>query len=96
MRRSVLLTAAAAMFIVALVLGQPLIALALAVVAGAVLGFLFFNFPPASIYMGDAGSLFLGFLLAGVGLVSSSKAMMALVTHQSSSNFFGTSAWRCW
>jgi len=48
------------------------------VTAGAVLAFLFFNFPPASIYLGDAGSLSLGFLLAGVGLVSSSKATTAL------------------
>jgi UDP-GlcNAc:undecaprenyl-phosphate GlcNAc-1-phosphate transferase len=32
---------------------------------GALLGFLVFNFNPASIFMGDAGSLFIGFLLAG-------------------------------
>jgi UDP-GlcNAc:undecaprenyl-phosphate/decaprenyl-phosphate GlcNAc-1-phosphate transferase len=32
--------------------------------AGGVLGFLVFNFPPASIFMGDSGSLFLGFTLA--------------------------------
>ena len=31
---------------------------------GATLGFLFFNFPPAKIFMGDSGSLFLGFTLA--------------------------------
>lgn len=34
------------------------------VLAGAVLGFLVFNFPPAKIFMGDAGSLPIGFLLA--------------------------------
>ena len=33
---------------------------------GAILGFLIFNFNPASIFMGDAGSLFIGFLLAGM------------------------------
>lgn len=32
--------------------------------AGSTLGFLIFNFPPASIFMGDSGSLFLGFTLA--------------------------------
>lgn len=32
--------------------------------AGAVAGFLVFNYPPASIFMGDAGSLLIGFLLA--------------------------------
>jgi UDP-GlcNAc:undecaprenyl-phosphate GlcNAc-1-phosphate transferase len=37
---------------------------------GAVVGFLVRNSPPAKIFMGDAGSLFLGFFLAGVSLVS--------------------------
>jgi len=36
---------------------------------GAVAGFLVRNFPPAKIFMGDAGSLFLGFFLAGLCLV---------------------------
>jgi Glycosyl transferase family 4 len=44
------------------------------VVAGATLGFLFFNFNPASIFLGDSGSLFLGFMLAGLGLLSSQKS----------------------
>jgi UDP-GlcNAc:undecaprenyl-phosphate GlcNAc-1-phosphate transferase len=35
-------------------------------IAGATLGFLYFNFPKASIFLGDAGSHFLGFLLAAV------------------------------
>jgi len=37
-------------------------------VAGACAGFVVFNRPPASIFMGDAGSLFLGFLLAALPL----------------------------
>lgn len=37
--------------------------------AGACVGFLIHNFPPARVYMGDAGSLTLGFLLAGLALV---------------------------
>lgn len=37
--------------------------------AGACVGFLLHNFPPARIYMGDAGSLPLGFVLAALGLV---------------------------
>lgn len=72
------LTAALAMFIVALVLGQPVIALALVIVAGAVLGFLFFNFPPATVFLGNSGSLFVGFLLASLGLAGSSKATTVL------------------
>ncbi len=41
---------------------------------GAVGGFLVRNFPPAKIFMGDAGSLFLGFFLAGLSLVPSAQA----------------------
>jgi UDP-GlcNAc:undecaprenyl-phosphate GlcNAc-1-phosphate transferase len=36
--------------------------------AGALLGFLIFNYPPAKIFMGDSGSLFLGMLLSGLAL----------------------------
>jgi UDP-GlcNAc:undecaprenyl-phosphate GlcNAc-1-phosphate transferase len=43
--------------------GQLLI---LAIFMGALLGFLLYNFQPASIFMGDSGSLFIGFLLAGI------------------------------
>lgn len=39
------------------------------IVLGTCLGFLVFNFNPASIFMGDTGSLFLGFLTAGLSLV---------------------------
>jgi UDP-GlcNAc:undecaprenyl-phosphate/decaprenyl-phosphate GlcNAc-1-phosphate transferase len=42
----------------------------MAALLGAVGGFLVRNYPPAKIFMGDAGSLFLGFLLAGVSLAS--------------------------
>jgi len=43
-----------------------------AALAGAVLGFLIYNFNPASIFMGDTGSLFLGFVLAATSLLGSS------------------------
>ncbi|MBP7688124.1 MAG: undecaprenyl/decaprenyl-phosphate alpha-N-acetylglucosaminyl 1-phosphate transferase [Thermoflexales bacterium] len=39
-----------------------------AALLGAALGFLFYNFNPASIFMGDTGSLFLGFMLAAIGV----------------------------
>jgi UDP-GlcNAc:undecaprenyl-phosphate GlcNAc-1-phosphate transferase len=48
-----------------------LIALAL---GGATLGFLFFNFPPASVFMGDGGSLFLGFTLASLAIAQVPRA----------------------
>ena len=45
--------------------------------AGAVLGFLNFNFPPARIYMGDGGAYLLGFLIAALSLANSHKGMVA-------------------
>ncbi len=48
--------------------GNPGGAGASAVFMGAAFGFLLRNFPPARIFMGDAGSLFLGFFLAGLSL----------------------------
>jgi UDP-GlcNAc:undecaprenyl-phosphate GlcNAc-1-phosphate transferase len=56
---------AAALFAAACVVNrQWLIAATLALLVGALCGFLVFNFPPARIFMGDAGSLVVGFLLA--------------------------------
>ncbi len=49
--------------------GLPGVATLGAAFAGAVTGFLLFNFNPASIFMGDGGSLFLGFFLAGIAMV---------------------------
>jgi UDP-GlcNAc:undecaprenyl-phosphate GlcNAc-1-phosphate transferase len=48
--------------------GQFLVAALSAAVAGCAAGFLRHNFHPAKIYMGDAGSLFLGFLLAAIAV----------------------------
>lgn len=48
--------------------GQYLVGALSAALVGACLGFLVYNFNPASIFMGDAGALFLGFLLAVVGI----------------------------
>jgi UDP-GlcNAc:undecaprenyl-phosphate/decaprenyl-phosphate GlcNAc-1-phosphate transferase len=54
---------AAAFLIATLSIHQWFVAATLALLLGAALGFLCFNFPPASIFMGDSGSLLLGFLL---------------------------------
>lgn len=48
--------------------GQYLVGALSAALVGACFGFLVYNFNPASIFMGDAGSLFLGFMLAAVGI----------------------------
>src|SRR6266496_553082 len=47
--------------------------------AGAAFGFLRYNFHPASIFMGDAGSLFIGSLLAGLVMTSPASASGSLV-----------------
>jgi UDP-GlcNAc:undecaprenyl-phosphate GlcNAc-1-phosphate transferase len=48
--------------------GQYLVGALSAAVLGACIGFLLYNFNPASIFMGDSGSLFLGFMLASIGI----------------------------
>jgi UDP-GlcNAc:undecaprenyl-phosphate GlcNAc-1-phosphate transferase len=53
----------------------PALGLTTAAFAGAVGGFLVLNFNPASIFMGDCGSLFLGFFLGGVSLIDNQVAM---------------------
>jgi UDP-GlcNAc:undecaprenyl-phosphate GlcNAc-1-phosphate transferase len=55
--------------------GQHSAAALSAAFCGAVLGFLVFNFNPASIFMGDCGSLFLGFFLGGVALVNNQTGL---------------------
>ena len=59
--------AAAFFFVLASANGQYLVAIMALAVAGGCLGFLRYNFNPAVIFMGDAGTLFLGFLLAIIG-----------------------------
>ncbi len=48
--------------------GQYLVGALAAALLGACIGFLVYNFNPASIFMGDTGSLFLGFVLAALGI----------------------------
>jgi UDP-GlcNAc:undecaprenyl-phosphate GlcNAc-1-phosphate transferase len=63
---------------------QWLVASLAAVVAGSCLGFLQYNWHPARIFMGDAGSLFLGYLLAVIALklrfpVSHASSILAVI-----------------
>jgi UDP-GlcNAc:undecaprenyl-phosphate/decaprenyl-phosphate GlcNAc-1-phosphate transferase len=53
--------------------GNNLMSLLSITMAGATLGFLRFNFSPASIFLGDSGSLFLGFTLSALALTGSQK-----------------------
>jgi UDP-GlcNAc:undecaprenyl-phosphate GlcNAc-1-phosphate transferase len=60
-------------FVVAYLTGSIFVALVMAAMLGAVLGFLFYNFNPARIFMGDSGSYFLGFVLAASSLVGTAQ-----------------------
>ncbi|MGH2773499.1 MAG: MraY family glycosyltransferase, partial [Actinomycetota bacterium] len=60
--------ASAGIAVIAIMGGQTQVAALSAAVAGACLGFLFFNFRRAKVYMGNGGSLFLGFLIGGAAL----------------------------
>jgi UDP-GlcNAc:undecaprenyl-phosphate GlcNAc-1-phosphate transferase len=65
---SISIVASLAMFVLAYLNNQYLVAaLSLAIFASC-LGFLFWNKSPASIYLGDAGALYLGFLLAAISI----------------------------
>ena len=66
-----------ALGIMAISLGQALNAIILFGFAGAILGFLKFNFPPAKVYLGDAGSMLIGFVLAAMAIRSVSKQTSA-------------------
>nr|WP_283759145.1 MraY family glycosyltransferase [Roseofilum casamattae] len=61
--------AAVVMLIVSLFMEQSAAALIAAALAGGALGFLRYNFNPAQIFMGDGGAYFMGFILAGVGVI---------------------------
>ena len=74
--------AAMSSFVICLQTGQLAIAPVCAALLGSLLGFLFFNFNPAQIFMGDGGSHFVGFLLAAVcvsGLDSQTTSMTVLL-----------------
>src|SRR5580765_2978700 len=59
----VALVAVVITFLISFQRGHPLMMLFSSALAGAILGFLFYNFNPATIFMGDTGSMFLGFVL---------------------------------
>jgi UDP-GlcNAc:undecaprenyl-phosphate GlcNAc-1-phosphate transferase len=60
-------------FVVFLVSGNLLISSLTLALAGAILGFLRFNFNPATIFLGDSGSLFIGFMLSALALAGAQK-----------------------
>jgi len=58
-------------FCVALLNGRIMIAIVAITLAGSLLGFIRYNFNPARIYLGDAGSMFLGLMIGALAMVGS-------------------------
>ena len=63
-----------AFFTIGLIQGNAVLSLLSLALSGSCLGFLRFNFPPASIFMGDSGSMFLGYVLSILGVLSVQKS----------------------
>jgi UDP-GlcNAc:undecaprenyl-phosphate GlcNAc-1-phosphate transferase len=61
-------------FVVSVLNGPPLVEIMTIALAGAILGFLRYNFNPATIFLGDSGSLFIGFVLSALALYGAQKA----------------------
>jgi len=64
--------------VVALSGGHLVMSVVTIVICGALAGFLRYNFNPASIFLGDSGALFVGFLLASLSLMGAQKATTAI------------------
>jgi UDP-GlcNAc:undecaprenyl-phosphate GlcNAc-1-phosphate transferase len=64
--------------IVALTGGHTVMIVVTIAICGALAGFLRYNFNPASIFLGDSGALFVGFLLAALSLLGAQKATTAI------------------
>jgi UDP-GlcNAc:undecaprenyl-phosphate GlcNAc-1-phosphate transferase len=69
---------ALALFVFSLSSGDSSVALCSILLAGACAGFLFYNFNPASIFMGDCGSMFLGCTLATTAIIGTVQHVSGL------------------
>jgi len=70
--------AMATVVLISLLTGNTLLIAILAALGGATAGFLLYNFQPASIFLGDSGSLVLGFTLGALSLVWGQKSPLAV------------------
>jgi len=66
--------AAAAIAVLAFYLGLPAVGIIMLALLGSLTGFLFFNYNPAKVFMGDCGSMFLGFMLGASSVICTSKS----------------------
>ncbi len=72
------LTATLTIFVAGILHGDVMLALATAPLAGCLAGFLRYNFNPASIFLGDSGSLLIGFLLGCYAVIWGQKSVTML------------------
>lgn len=66
------------LLLIAFSIGNYSVAFLAAILCGATLGFLFYNFNPATIFMGDSGSMFIGFMLASLTVKSNWEGATSL------------------
>jgi UDP-GlcNAc:undecaprenyl-phosphate/decaprenyl-phosphate GlcNAc-1-phosphate transferase len=76
----VIFFAALTNFVIAVIGTQVFVAVVMAAIMGAMVGFLFYNFNPAHIFMGDSGSYFLGYLLATASLTGAMQKTSTAVS----------------
>ncbi len=67
----------AALACIGILTGQPAAVIVAVALAGALAGFLRFNLPPATIYLGDSGSMLIGLMIGGLAIQASMKSHAA-------------------
>ncbi|HEY6804103.1 MAG TPA: MraY family glycosyltransferase [Pyrinomonadaceae bacterium] len=72
------LFASLVILVVSVAQGRPLMIVVALVLCGSLAGFLRYNFNPASIFLGDSGALFVGFMLASLSVLGTQKAATAV------------------
>ena len=71
------LIAGVTILVFATLMGRWIVVLLMATLCGAIGGFLIYNMPPAMIFLGDSGSLFLGFMIGAISIRGSVKSPAA-------------------
>ena len=66
-------------FVISLLVDNGSVSVLSLMLLGSIVGFYFYNFPPASLFMGDGGAYFLGFMYATIGLMGIKKSSVAVL-----------------